>query len=216
MGTIGPNRGDAMDIHKPAFSDGPPAWRMVMMMSVIESGQRRRRWLRAALPALLLALCAGCVHEEADGHEARYRYEYWVPAVVGLAGAVAAPAGWFLRTKNGRIGWTLLILGPGALFLGMPSMLCDRLTLNDQGFHVRTGFFGSTAWDVDFNNVGGVRQISEVTTGRRRQTNYYLLFDMKTGGEPVKVALGNQLVKTAIPAILQRVIARGIPVVDQT
>jgi hypothetical protein len=185
------------------------------MRSVVESAPRRRRWLRAALPALMLALCAGCVHQEADGQETRYRYEYWVPAAVGLAGAVAAPAGWFLRPKNAKFGWTLLILGPAALLIGMPSMLCDRLIVNQQGFHVRTGFFGSTAWDVDFDKVGRVRQISETTSGRRRQTNYYLLFDLKTGGEPVKVALGNQLVKTAVPAILQRLAAQGIPIVDQ-
>ena len=75
-----------------------------------------------------------------------------------------------------------------------------------------TGFFGSTAWDVEFDRVNVVKVISETSGGRRRRTNYYLLFEMKAGG-PVKVALGNELVKAA-EEILHQVTARGIPVID--
>jgi hypothetical protein len=186
-----------------------------MMSGFLESGPRRCRWWRAALPALMLALLAGCVSQEEDGQESRYRYEYWVPAAVGLVGAITTPAGWFLRPRIAKFGWTLLILGPAAFLIGMPSMFCDRVNVNDQGFHVRTGFYGTTAKDVEFDQVNAVRLISETSSGRRQRTSYHLLFDMKTGGEPVKVALGNELVKTAAPTILQRLSARGVRVVDE-
>jgi hypothetical protein len=187
-----------------------------MMCNVDERCPSRFRWLRAGLPALVFALFAGCVHQDVDGTEMRYRYEYWVPAAVGLAGLVATPAGWFLRPKTAKFGWTLLILGPLAVFLITPSMMFDRLTVNDQGFHLRTGFLGSTAVDVDFDQVGTVRQTAETTSGRRSRTTYYLLFEKKTGGEPAKISLGNEMVKAAARAILQRVAARGVPFIDQT
>ncbi len=187
-----------------------------MMCNIEKSCPSRYRWLRVALPALMLALFAGCVHKDGDSSEMHYRYEYWVPGAVGLAGLVATPAGWLLRPRNAKFGWTLLILGPLALLLIMPSMLFDRLTVNNQGFHLRTGFFGSTVVDVDFDQVSAVRQTVETSTGRRKTTNYYLLFDKKTGGEPAKISLGNELVKAAATAILQRVATRGVPIVDQT
>ena len=177
---------------------------------------RMRRVLQIVAALILLATFAGCVRQTTDGATTTFRYETWVPPSVLLAGIAAAPLGWQLRKRSARFGWGLVIAGPLAAFVLAPSLFRDRVTLADDGFHVRTGLWGlSAVHDVKFDEVRTLRIISETTTNRRgRKTNYFFLCEMKHGGS-VKVPVNNEVSKAAAEPILRRVAARRIPIINE-
>src|SRR5262249_27431870 len=88
-----------------------------------------------------------------------------------------------------------------------------RVTVTDNGFHVRTGLWGLTAvHEVPFNNLRVLRLTSETTTSKGvPTTKYYFVCDMKNG-ETVRVPVVNEVTKAAAETILRRVAAYGVPI----
>ncbi|HJT31501.1 MAG TPA: hypothetical protein VJ783_05575 [Pirellulales bacterium] len=183
---------------------------------------RRHAPLRCTKPAaaaicLLIALTTGCVRETADGGEEVFQYQLWAPLALAVAGIAAAPIGWFLRERSTRFGWGLLVLGPIFALALAPSLYLERVTVGGDGFHVRSGIWGSTAvFDVDFNQLRSLRFITQTRTTRRgRRTEEVMVCGLTTGGE-TRIALNNDVKRAAVKAIVQQAAARGIQVVDET
>jgi hypothetical protein len=177
----------------------------------------RNRLIGAVLVASGLCALSGCVREVERSGEHVFRYELWVPLTALLGGMVAAPAGWALRRRSARLGWGLLILGPIAVFGVAPSLLCDRVSVDAEGFHVRTGIWGVTAvHDVKYDDVGTIRITAEQGRSRRgTHTNYYMNCDRKSGGSS-KVPMSNAVTQASVEAILDGAKAHGILIVDGT
>jgi hypothetical protein len=171
-------------------------------------------WRLIALVSLLLVV-GGCVRESKIDGKQVYQYEYWVPLTTLVLGLAAIPAGWFLRQKNGRFGWGLLILGPVAAIFFAPSLFRDRVTVGPDGFHVRTGIWGLTAvHEVVFADITQIRITAEkVSTRRGQKTNYFMNCDAKSGGSS-KVPINNAVTEEAADAILQQATDHDIPILD--
>ena len=70
--------------------------------------------------------------------------------------------------------------GPIAILFIAPSLLRDRVVVDDAGFHSRAGVWGLTAvHDVAYGDVKKARVISDMTTARRDK--YSILCEMKGG-----------------------------------
>lgn len=186
-----------------------------MDVAILHRSNRHAFLARSA--ALFLLLLAGCVRETTEGTASTFRYELWVPISAFLGGLVAVPAGLALRHKSARYGWVLIILGPLAVVFVAPSLMLDRVIVDDAGFHSRTGVWGMTSvHDVKLADAGSVRIIAETSTTKRgKQTNYFFLCQLKSGGT-VKFPVNNEVVKAAAPKILDRLRAHGVPVTNET
>lgn len=174
----------------------------------------RRGWKFGLLAVFLLFGAAGCVQESTVNGEHIFKYALWVPLLVLFGGFVAAPGGWFLREKNSRLGWGLMILGPFAALFMAPSLFMERVGVGDDGFRVRTI---SSDKEVKFAEIRQIRVTAEVSRGRRGSTttNYYYNWDLKAGGS-TQVGINSALMKDAMPSILQQVSAHDIPILDET
>jgi hypothetical protein len=177
---------------------------------MIYSSRRLLFTLAAAVTAL-----SGCVRESTVGQQHVFTYELWVPVSVLLAGIVAVPVGWVLRGWWARLGWGMLIMGPIAAIVVAPSLLRDRIAVDDHGFTMRTGIWGLTSvHEVSFENLRRVRAVAEKGTGRGADyTHHFLMCEMKDGGL-AKVPVNNSVSETAAPHILKALEQHGIPVVD--
>jgi len=163
----------------------------------------------AWLGLLLLTLVAftGCVSETKSGDKTIFTLQLWVPLCVILGGAIAAPAGWFLR-ETGRIGFGLLILGPLACIFGV-SLFTDRAEVDPSSYLVRVGIFGSATHSGKFDELS---QISwDIKRGRRGSTTRYMVCRKKSG-DIDQIALGNAIAKPATALIEQYARAKGVPV----
>ncbi len=178
----------------------------------------RRASFSYAFAALLLATASGCVRESSDGSSHAFSYQFWLPLIIMLGGIVAMPAGWFLRSVSGRLGFGLLILGPiGALGFA-PSLFLESTKVDQDAFTVRSGIWGMTACHcVKYDDVRQVRIVAEQVRGRRgsKRTNYYLVCERKDGGTD-KVGINNDVTESAAPHILQQMTDHNVPIVNET
>lgn len=177
-----------------------------------------RNLIRICLLAVVLGATGGCVREESDGNTHVFTYELWVPLSVVVVGFGAVPAGWFLRQKSARFGWSLVVIGPLAAIALAPSLLRDRVVLDETSFSRRSGIWGLTSVQhVYFDDLRQVRITFEVVRGRRGrdETNYYLLCEQKDGSQ-VKIPLANSVIETAAPHFLEKVSNHAIPILDET
>ena len=178
------------------------------------------RWSRA-LALLFIALClltlSGCVKESVNGSSKVYTIELWVPALIFVIGAVAAPAGYFLRETSDRLAWGLMIIGP-IMALGVaPSLFLNKTVVSPEGITVRSGVWGMGGnHNVKFDNVQQVRHVVEETRGRRgrKNRNYYLVCDCKDGTAS-KLPLSNDCVEKAAIPFLTMAKEKNIPIVDE-
>ncbi|HEX5447488.1 MAG TPA: hypothetical protein VFW87_26975 [Pirellulales bacterium] len=173
---------------------------------------RFTRWPSAVM-FLLLAATAGCVRETSDGSGEAFQYELWAPLAMLVAGAAAAPAGWFLRSRSTRLGWGLLVLGPVFALALAPSLYLERTTVDDGGFHIRSGIWGSTAvFDLNFSDIRSIRFTSETRATRRGQrTEHFMMCALASGGE-TKIPVNNDVKRAAVRAIVRRASEHGISV----
>lgn len=178
---------------------------------------RPDRWFRWFLCSVPVFALAGCVQHTASDGVDTFGYEPWVPLAAAVAGIVAAPVGWVVRQHSARFGWGLLVLSPIGVFLFAPSLWRDRVTVDDRGFHSRTGIWGLTAvHDVQFDDLRTLKIVSEKSRGRSgSRINYYFMCERKSG-EVVKVPVNNEVSRAGAALILQRVGDHGIPIVDTT
>lgn len=169
---------------------------------------RRLLWL--LVPSLLWI--AGCVTQSASGAGTSYHYQWSLPIGIFIGGVLCVPIGLVLRSSSARFGWGLTILGPLAALIFAPSLMMERTTVDEQGFHVRSGFFGATATqDVAFDSVASMRVTQETTGSRRsRRQIEVLYFSMKSGPE-VRLPLNNDVKIEAAKDIVTRLRQRAIP-----
>jgi hypothetical protein len=176
-----------------------------------------RRW-----PLLLIAICilplSGCVRETTEGSSLVFQNELWASALALVGGIVASIAGWFIRERSSRFGWTLLIGGPIVAIGLAPSLFLDRATVDQNGLSLRVGLWGMSAvHDVKYDDLSQVRLVMEESRGRRGRTNinYYLMCENKDGTFS-KVPLGSKVAEAAAPHFLKEVALRDIAIVDET
>jgi len=174
-------------------------------MAYCGSRGKSAAWLGLLL--IVLVVSAGCVSETKSGDKTTFTLQLWVPLCVILGGAVAAPAGWFLR-DTGRLGFALLILGPLACIFGM-SLFTDRAEVDPSGYLVRVGIFGSATHRGKFDELS---QISwAIKRGRRGSPTRYMVCHKKSG-ETDEITAGNAIVRPAVELIEQFARAKGVPV----
>jgi hypothetical protein len=175
---------------------------------------RRFSYRRFALASLAM-WTAGCTVEQTQGDTTIFTYAAWTPYATFAAGVVGFLVGVQIRPRWGRFGWMLIILGPLACLFLAPSFFLDRITVNPQGFTLRTGFwFSPTVHDVKFRDLARIELATEETTGRRgrREKHYYFLCEKKSGGVD-KVPLGDLMRSGASHKIAEVAHKEGIPVV---
>jgi hypothetical protein len=146
---------------------------------------------------LLFVMLAGCVRESTNGDEHLYRYELWASGLVFLAGVIATP-----------VGWPIAALGFA------PSMFLDRVAVRPEGFSRHSGIWGMTAvQEVKFANIGHMQLAEVEERGRRgrKVMRTYLLCDLKTG-ESARLPAGNEVVRAALPAIIESANKAGVMV----
>jgi hypothetical protein len=176
-----------------------------------------RTFWKCLFVAFLLLSVSGCVSESTEGQKLTFTYELWVPLVVFLGGLVAGPAGWFLRNSIQRLGWGLMILCPIAAIGFAPSLLLDKVVVDDSGFYRQSGIWGMTVNNAKFADLQAIRITIEERRGRRgrKETTMYVVCDLKTGTQE-KIPAANDVVRAALPHFVQRARDRGTPVIDQT
>jgi hypothetical protein len=161
----------------------------------------------------LLALCvvSGCYERATVGNQSIYRFDWWLgPTVIG-AGILAVPIGWFVRKRNARWGFVLMVMGPFLLAVVAPAMYSDRVLIDDEHFETRYGlWFKPTEQNIRFDDLQAIRYIA--VPARRGRLNYELRCTRKAGGETTVHA--GDLVKNAVPEILARAKAKGIIVLE--
>ena len=186
-------------------------------MSILNDKMLNRKPALCLIGVLLLFTC-GCVSETTDGSSQTFTYELWVPISVLVGGIVAGFAGWFFRRSLGNFGWGLLILGPIVAIFFAPSLLQDRVVIDDSKLSMRSGIWGLTVvHEVQYDELKQVNIISEVVSGRRgrKRTNFYLQC-LRNDGTTAKVPINNGVAETAAPHFLDRISELGILVVDKT
>lgn len=179
--------------------------------------QRGLRY-KLLLIGCFLTLLAGCTRQTQSGDTTTIKFETWVPVSVIFAGIAAFAAGLFLRTRNGRFGWVLLILGPLAAILMGPGMFNDKVTVNPRHFTLQVGFwFAPNIHDVTYADIGNIKIIMEETRGARgrRNKSYYLLCHMKSGADK-KVPMGELMKSGGAEQVIEQAQKLGIAVTDDT
>jgi hypothetical protein len=170
--------------------------------------QSRRRWL-VAMP--ILVACAGCIQKTAKGDVSTYGFETWIVLCVAVGGALAVPVGWWLRKRNARFGYALLILGPLALILLAPAIWTDRVVVDSKHFERSSAMPGSINESISFDDVLGLHYHSAVERSGRRSNRKYYLDVTRKGGQVQTIALGT-LFQAALEEILIRAAEKGIKV----
>lgn len=165
----------------------------------------------------LVAVLAGCTNNRTEGSATIVTFEWWLPALIIVAGLVAIPVGLFVRKKS-FYGWILLIGGPIAAVVFGPGFALDKVTVTPEAFHLRTGFwFSPTVREVKFADLSSVVITKTETRGRRGRKNvsYDLKCTKKSGGQEV-IPLGTLMEEGGAEAFAKAAIASGVPIVDGT
>lgn len=169
--------------------------------------------LRCLAIALLAGLLSGCTTEYRDGETTVFTFAWYIPTLVILGGIVALLVGLVIVRKGGKWGWALIILGPLAAVVLGPGLVQDKVTINQSGFTLRTGFwFAPTLYEVRFKDVTGMQLISE--SGRRGRKSYYILCLTRSGSQ--KVPEGDLMRNGPSDRILEMAAELGIPIEDRT
>lgn len=169
------------------------------------------------LAAGSVVLMLGCVNEAVDGEIHTYTMAAWVSLGTLAACLVGTIAGWFLRSVNTTYGWGLLMICPLALVFAVPGLFMDKLTVDNEGFNLRTGFwFAPTKHDIKFDDLQSMQVTKKETQGRRGRTNIsYTLGCVPRGGQMIDVSIGT-LMDKGMEQIIMRAVDKEIPIADLT
>jgi hypothetical protein len=176
--------------------------------------------------AMLGAICVLCATwgdttDSQEGDATAFHYPYWTPGLVLLGGIAAFLTGLLLRKMIPRwgwvlrLGWMLMIVGPVACAVLAPSLLMQKVAVNNEGFSIRRGiWFAPTVQTVRYGDLRGIEMVAETHRDRygRLFTTYNLICHRKTGGS--EIVPGGTLVKEGGAAymIVQTAGAQGIPI----
>ena len=167
---------------------------------------------------LAVALCTvcGCTEVRMEGDTTVYTFALWVPGPRLCGRPRRHGRGAAHARKIPRLGWAGLIGGPVLVIVVVPGMVQDKVTVNNDGFTLHTGFwFAPTVHEVRFEDVNTIELIAEEKRSRRgKQTSYYFLCHKKSGVE--KVPLGTLMQEGAAAKIVETARKRGILVLDQS
>ena len=133
--------------------------------------QRVRRAVHVILPCAFACLLGGCTNESQEGDTTVFTYALWVPGVVLAGGIVGTLAGVLIRKSIERLGWALIIGGPVAAFIFAPGLYSDKITVSNERFTLRTGFwFAPTTHEVELADVSltGGEQVFALTLSVNR------------------------------------------------
>jgi len=170
-------------------------------------------WLRFGLLAPGLLLLSGCVSKSVSDSEATFRYSLWLPISILVAGVVFVPIGLAVRQIKAALGWILMIAGPIVALAFAPSLVLERVVVNDQGFAVHSGIWGMTAnLEVAFDSVKSCRIAQEQTTGKRSSRLIDVLFFHRGAAPPARFPLNNDVKIEAGKEIVARLSRQRIPV----
>ena len=92
------------------------------------------------------------------------------------------------------------------------------MLIDDKHIEGRWGFsVAPTTHDIALDNVNDVTLTKEISRGRRgrKNTNYYLNFNLKNGGTE-KLTTSNSLMEASADKLLATLVTRNIPIVDNT
>jgi hypothetical protein len=156
------------------------------------------------------ALClAGCYERSVEGAASVYSFADWVRVLAIVVGLAGVPAGWLLRRWGDRLGFVLMGLSPILLIIVVPGLFMDRVVVDAEHFEARYGFwFAPSDHRVRFDDLQLMRYV-RVEDSRGRGS--YQLECQTRQGDVVTVHAGD-LVSKAVPEILDRARARGVPV----
>lgn len=164
--------------------------------------------------AFLLLVVSGCVREEVDGQTKTFTFERWIPLSIFTAGAAAAAIGWSIRHLSYRFGLFLVTMGAIAVLAFAPSMLLDRIEIDDAGLSTRTGIWlFPTEHRIEFQNL---REVSFVLEERRslrgrRSTSNFMLCE-QSDGTTTEIPVNSHVARAAMAHFLPMVAERRIPI----
>lgn len=170
--------------------------------------------MRALVLCGLLTLC-GCTKESVEGDRAVYMYEWWVSVVVLVGGTIGTGV-CLLAGKEDWRGW-LGAVAIAAFTVGFgPMSWFDRVAVDSKTLETRWGFWAyPTVHQVAFADIKGVDLTKRRTSGRRRRTNYYMVFQKKDGSSE-EITISNSLMEAAADRIVEALAQNQIAVVDKT
>ena len=172
---------------------------------------RKRRNLCWWLIATWCFPLSGCVAKSVGEGATTFRYEWWLPVGIFVAGAISWRIGLIVRKYFARYGWIMIIGGAGAALVFAPSLLLECVVVDDRGVDSRGGIWGLTANQrVDFDEVTSLRVAQENTNGRVIKWVEVLYFTRKAG-PVVRVSLCNDVMIEAGKEIVARAARIGIP-----
>jgi hypothetical protein len=170
----------------------------------------------AAVLCLSLLFFCGCTRRWEEAGTTHYAFETWAPISITLGCIASIPAGWLLRKRTERFGYMLLILGTIGLFILTPGMFLEHVTLNDQGFTTRVGFwFSPTVHNLKFSDIRSIALTSKTTGSRTGNKTSYALECSLKNGQVESVGVG-ALIETAALDILRAATKQGIPIENRT
>lgn len=172
--------------------------------------------IRSLLLMTILFGLAGCSQKTQEGDTAVYTFALWVLAALGLGGAGAVVAGWFLRGSSPRAAWPLLIGGVLTLATFLPAMALERIAISPDGFSIRTGmWFNLKHHEVQFDKLSAIEFGQEQRRTRRggTRTSQFMLCREKQGTAE-KITIDDFMKDGALDEMLAAAKKRGVPIVD--
>jgi LDH2 family malate/lactate/ureidoglycolate dehydrogenase len=99
-------------------------------------------------------------------------------------------------------------------------MLVHRVVVDESGFSIRTGVWGTSEHDMKFSNLSRIRLTKTRRTGRQQfGSNYFLECESKSGSV-AQIYLNEGVyyfvVEAAMPLILENARQKGVAVVNET
>jgi hypothetical protein len=168
-----------------------------------------RRSIWVCLAGFTLCL-AGCYERSVEGAASVYGFADWVRMLVIVGGLIGVPVGWLLRRWSDRLGFVLMGLSPILLIIVAPGLFNDRVVVDAEHSEARYGFwFAPSDHHVRFDDLQQIRYV--LVRDSRGRGSYELQCQTRLG-DVVTVHAGD-LVSKAVPEILERARARGVPVV---
>jgi len=162
--------------------------------------------------AFLLLVVSGCVREEIDGQTKTFMFERWIPLSIFAAGATTAAIGWSIRHLAYRFGLFLVTMGAIAVLAFAPSMLLDRIEIDDAGLSTRTGvWLFPTEHRIEFQNLREVSFALEERRSRRgrKSTSHFMLCE-QNDGTITEIPVNSHVARAAMAHFLPMVAERRI------
>lgn len=159
--------------------------------------------------ALASLTLVGCVDEAVRNGTIVYTFSAWVTWTVFAVSVGITFVGFLIRSRSAGWGWSLMVAGALFFFLVGMGLSQDNVTVNDEKFTLRTGFwFAPTLREVRFADVS---KIELNKTEQRKSTSYDIDCYLKTGGS-TRVPAGDMMRAGPANTIVKMAKELGIPV----